>query len=87
MPNLRHLISPQIPQLGACGTSLGMTSKKDASLGMSVGTFRLAKNGIGRHICPPLQEDHLNQICGGGDYPRPSDIYPVFFGVKAQDVE
>ena len=44
MPNLRQLISPQIPQLGACGTSLGMTSKKDASLGMSVGTVRLTKN-------------------------------------------
>ena len=33
-----------IPRLGACGTSLGMTSQKDASLGMSVGTVRLAEN-------------------------------------------
>ena len=48
-----------------------MTSQKDASLRMSVATVRLAKN-LSRK---------------GGDYPRPSEIYPVFFDVKAQDVE
>ena len=58
MPNLRQLISPQIPQLGACGTSLGMTSKKDASLGMSVGTVPLARNLSRR----------------GGIYPVPTEM-------------
>ena len=52
-----------IPRLGACGTSLGMTSQKDASLGMSVGTVRLAKN-LSRK---------------GGIYPAPTHRKPIPF--------
>ena len=96
-----------------------MTLKKDASLGMSVGTVQLAKNlslkggempslhfddpvVVGAGYIPPLfietlviRQGRLHAVptfrrpgCRrGGVYPRPSEIYPVFFGVKAQDVE
>ncbi len=81
MPSLRQLISPKIPRVGACGTSLGMTSKKDASLGMSVGTIRLAKSlsrkgGIYPALAPvPLcHSDRTSEVSKWRQYEGASPI-------------
>ena len=70
-----------IPRLVACGTSLGMTSKKDASLGMSVGTVRLAKSlsrkgGIYPALAPvPLcHSDRTSEVSKWRQYEGASPI-------------
>jgi len=71
-----------IPRLVACGTSLGMTSKKDASLGMSVGTVRLAKNLSLKVVYMPSLHCGDPVVVGAGFIPARAKSIPCFLASK-----